>query len=186
MTHDNHVSGQKIKETIVDEVVLRYWEEIKDFKELDKQEELTLLSQRNQQEAKDELVKAGLKRVVDIALDYQDQGLELADLIMEGNIGLLKAIERYDIHYKSALKTYERASIRKAIKEAIEDSHHHYLIPVSCEEGINRYHKALKDIQKELKREPTLEELASKMNISVDKVKRIRDIDFGEITDISF
>ena len=153
-----------------------YLREIGQVKLLTPQEEidLALRIQQGDKKAREEMIKANLRLVVKIARDYEGIGLPLMDLISEGNIGLMKAVERFDPSKGAKLSTYASWWIKQSIKRALANQSKTIRLPVHLVDKISKMRRCAVRLQEELGREPTDEELADELGISASRVAHLR------------
>ncbi len=155
-----------------------YLREIGKVSLLTQEEEVSLAKrkEKNDINAKKQLIKANLRLVVSIAKRFTGRSLSLLDLIQEGNIGLFRAVEKFDYRKGYKFSTYATWWIRQAITRALADQSRTIRIPVHMVETINRFNQIERRLVQELGRDPLLEEIASEMGEDIEKVKHIKKI----------
>ena len=166
------------KDLTINDPVRMYLKEIGQIKLLTMDEELELADRiiAGDEQAKSILAEANLRLVVSIAKRYVGRGMLFLDLIQEGNIGLMKAVEKFDVSKGYKFSTYATWWIRQAITRAIADQARTIRVPVHMVETINKLARIQRQLTLELNREPSEEELAKKMNMSIDKIREIYKI----------
>jgi RNA polymerase primary sigma factor len=167
-----------LEDDVADDSVRLYLREIGKIPLLSAEEELALAQRvvAGDKDAKDKMAEANMRLVVSIAKRYVGRGLDLLDLIQEGNTGLLRAVEKFDPDKGFKFSTYATWWIRQAITRAIADQARTIRIPVHMVETINKLLRTQRRLTQELNREPTNEEIAKEMEIDVDKVEHIMKI----------
>lgn len=168
----------------VDEPIKMYLREIGQIPLLSYDEEIEY-AQRvldGDEEAKQKLIESNLRLVVSIAKKHTNRGLKMLDLIQEGNMGLMKAVEKFEYEKGFKFSTYATWWIRQAITRAIADQGRTIRIPVHMIETINKIKKESRIILQETGKEPTAEELSQKLEIPVDKVKNILEMNQDPIS----
>ena len=162
----------------IEDPVRMYLKEIGKVPLLSAEEEIELAKRMElgDQEAKKRLAEANLRLVVSIAKRYVGRGMLFLDLIQEGNLGLIKAVEKFDYRKGYKFSTYATWWIRQAITRAIADQARTIRIPVHMVETINKLIRVSRQLLQELGREPTPEEIAAEMNMPVDRVREILKI----------
>jgi RNA polymerase primary sigma factor len=162
----------------IDDPVRMYLKEIGRVPLLSAEEEVTLAKamEMGDEEAKRRLAEANLRLVVSIAKRYVGRGMLFLDLIQEGNLGLIKAVEKFDYRKGYKFSTYATWWIRQAITRAIADQARTIRIPVHMVETINKLIRVSRQLLQELGREPIPEEIATEMDISVERVREILKI----------
>ena len=166
------------KDLTINDPVRMYLKEIGQIKLLSMEEELELADRiiEGDEQAKTILAEANLRLVVSIAKRYVGRGMLFLDLIQEGNIGLMKAVEKFDVTKGYKFSTYATWWIRQAITRAIADQARTIRVPVHMVETINKLARIQRQLTLELNREPSEDELAEKMGISVEKIREIYKI----------
>lgn len=172
------LDDQTYLDDIADDSVRLYLREIGKIPLLNAEEELALAQKvvAGDKGAKDKMAEANMRLVVSIAKRYVGRGLDLLDLIQEGNTGLLRAVEKFDPDKGFKFSTYATWWIRQAITRAIADQARTIRIPVHMVETINKLLRTQRRLTQELNREPTNEEIAKEMEIEVEKVEHIMKI----------
>lgn len=168
----------KNKVVITDDPVRMYLKEIGRIPLLTYEEEVELAKriEAGDQSAKDQLAEANLRLVVSIAKRYVGRGMQFLDLIQEGNMGLIKAVDKFEHKKGFKFSTYATWWIRQAITRAISDQARTIRIPVHMVETINKLVRAQRQLVQELGRDPLPEEVAELMNMDVEKVREVQKI----------
>ena len=175
---DRELFEQALSDVGLDDPVKMYLKDIGQVPLLTTDEELELAQKMSegQEAAKKRLSEANLRLVVSIAKRYVGRGMLFLDLIQEGNLGLMKAVEKFDYQKGFKFSTYATWWIRQSITRAIADQARTIRIPVHMVETINRLVREQRLLLQELGREPTLEELAERMGVSIERVSEIQKI----------
>jgi len=159
-----------------DSAIKLYLREIGQVKLLTPQEEIELAAKikKGDKKAREHMIKANLRLVVKIARDYEGIGLPLLDLISEGNIGLMKAVERFDPAKGGKLSTYGSWWIKQSIKRALANQSKTIRLPVHLVDKISKMRRVAMRLQEELGREPTDEELGGELGLTAARVSQMR------------
>ncbi|HWX22222.1 MAG TPA: sigma-70 family RNA polymerase sigma factor [Candidatus Binatia bacterium] len=159
-----------------DTAIKLYLREIGQVKLLTPQQEIELAARikKGDKKAREQMIKANLRLVVKIARDYEGIGLPLLDLISEGNIGLMKAVERFDPAKGGKLSTYGSWWIKQSIKRALANQSKTIRLPVHLVDKISKMRRTAMRLQEELGREPTDEELGEELGITASRVAQMR------------
>ena len=176
----NYISNLIVGDVKVNDSVKIYLKEIGKVRLLSAQEEIEIAKRiaAGDEEAKQELINANLRLVISIAKRYAGRGMPFLDLIQEGNMGLIKAVEKFDYTKGFKFSTYATWWIRQAITRAIADQARTIRIPVHMVETINKITRAQRQLVQELGREPTAEEISEKLDgaLSPDRITEIQCI----------
>jgi len=175
ITESELQAAAPLDKTISSDPVRMYLREIGKVSLITKEDEVSIAKrvEKGDQHAADELIRANLRLVVSIAKKYMNRGMTFLDLIQEGNLGLMRAVQKFDWRRGFKFSTYATWWIRQAITRAIADQARTIRIPVHMIETINKYRRAERELSQELEREPTAEEIAKRAGI---EVARARDI----------
>lgn len=183
MSDEDDIDVEKIDLSVPDGIsiedpVRMYLKEIGKVPLLSADEEVELAKRmaEGDEEAKKRLAEANLRLVVSIAKRYVGRGMLFLDLIQEGNLGLIKAVEKFDYHKGFKFSTYATWWIRQAITRAIADQARTIRIPVHMVETINKLIRVSRQLLQELGREPTPEEIAAELDMPVERVREILKI----------
>jgi len=167
-----------LKSRYTGDTVQMYLDEIGKTPLLTKSQEIYLAKriERGDEKAKAHLTRANLRLVVSIAKKYAGRGVSLLDLIQEGNIGLMRAVEKFDYRRGYKFSTYATWWIRQAVTRAIADKGRTIRIPVHMVEKINKYYRVQRNLASELNRDPTDAEIARAMDLDVEEIEHIRQV----------
>jgi len=133
-------------------------------------------------EARDHLIRANTRLVVSVAKRYMGRGLPFLDLIQEGNLGLMKAVEKYDVHKGFRFSTYATWWIRQTITRAISDQARTIRVPVHMSDRIRQTYKAMHDLEQRLGRVPTVDEMAAELNLDPKRVQWIMKVSWQPLS----
>ncbi len=175
---DSDLEALSASAIAIDDPVKVYLKEIGRVELLTTEQELELAHKMaaGDEEAKKRLTEANLRLVVSIAKKYVGRGMQFLDLIQEGNLGLIKAVEKFDYEKGFKFSTYATWWIRQAITRAIADQARTIRIPVHMVETINKVLKVTRQLTMELGHEPGVEEVANELDMSIDKVREIMKV----------
>jgi RNA polymerase primary sigma factor len=175
---DDLIDEAEMDSAAIDDPIRMYLKEIGRFALLKTEQEVTLAKAIEARDiyAKDRLAEANLRLVVSIAKKYMGRGMSLLDLIQEGNLGLMRAVEKFDYHKGFKFSTYATWWIRQAITRAIADQARTIRVPVHMFETINKLGRVRRQLQQDLGREPTDEEIGAELEISAERVREIQQI----------
>lgn len=157
----------------ISQIPLLTWEEERD---------LSRRIKKWDEEAKKKLIESNLRLVISIAKRFFGSRLSFSDLIQEGNVWLIKAIEKFDPDKEFKFSTYATRWIKQSITKSIADMGKHVRIPVHLIDEINSYNKSYQELFQKLWREPTSKEIAAKLNFPIKKVKKLEEVIFGNVS----
>lgn len=157
------------------ESIKAYLKDVRPIPLLTAQEEIDLAKriQKGDKKARDQMIRSNLRLVISIAKRYSNLGVPLSDLIEEGNIGLMKSVDKFDPNRGFRFSTYAAWWIKQGISRAIIDQGKMIRVPVYMNEEILKYKKAIEEMTHKLKRKPRLGEIAKKLQVPVDKIKEL-------------
>jgi RNA polymerase sigma factor (sigma-70 family) len=163
------------KETKYNDLLKYYLKDVKNYPLLTAQEEkeLTKKMREGDNKARSKLIESNLRLVIKIAKKYQGQGLELVDLIEEGNIGLIKAVDKFEPDINCRFSTYATWWIKQAVERAIINQTRVIRLPVHISDDIKKIYRESFEFYQTYKREPTVEELSERLEMSVDYVQKL-------------
>ena len=169
--YDNDTTDRELSDCLT-----MYYSEIRGMKKLtyEQEQELARKIRNNDIEAKKELIESNLKLVVNYAKIYRNRGISLPDLIQEGNIGLMIAVDKFNPDLGFRFSTYATWWIRQSIRRAIANKARTIRIPVHMVQRYNRYNTIKNELQKSLYREPTIEEIATELKLPINKVYELQ------------
>ena len=178
ITQDKRPEASALASELTQDSIQMYLREIGKLPLLNAEEEVALAKrkERNEKEAERRLIEANLRLVVSIAKKFVGKQLSLLDLIQEGNVGLFRAVKKFEYRKGYKFSTYATWWIRQAITRALADQSRTIRIPVHMVETINRFKQVERRLIQDLGREPLLEELAAEMDMPIDKVVHIQKI----------
>ena len=175
---ENETIEQAAEDSSLTDTVRMYLKDIGKISLLSTEEEIELAKSvaQGNTNAKNRMVEANLRLVVSVAKHYLGRGLQLMDLVQEGNLGLIKAVEKFDYTKGYKFSTYATWWIRQSITRAVADQSHTIRIPVHMVETINRVNRANRALVQELGREPTHAEISEYLNIPVEKIDEVMKV----------
>lgn len=166
------------------DAVKQYLKEIGSYPLLTKEEEIETAKKvaEGDPEAKQKMIISNLRLVVSVAKNYTNRGLNLLDLIQEGNIGLIRAVEKFDYTKGNRFSTYATWWIRQAVNRAIAEHSRDIRLPVHLNEEITKINRARKNLTQELNREPTYEEIAKRTGLAKERVEEIDRVNVSTVS----
>jgi len=153
-----------------------YFKDVRHIPLLKPEEEVSLARriQKGDRQARDQMIKSNLRLVISIAKRYMNLGIPLSDLIEEGNIGLMRAVDKFDPERGFRFSTYAAWWIKQSVSRSIVDQGKMIRIPVYMNEELTKHKKAVEHLTHKLKRKPRVAEIAKKMQVGVDRVRELR------------
>jgi len=179
-----HDTNYTINDKAYSDTIKLYFNELSKISLLTPEEEkdLTNRVKRWDENAKKKLIEANLRLVISVAKKYMSSRLSFLDLIQEGNVWLIKAIEKFDPSKDFKFSTYAHRWIKQSITKAIADLGKNVRIPVHLIDEMNSYNKAYQELFQRFSREPSSKEIATKLNFPIKKVKKLEEVIFGNVS----
>lgn len=178
MIEDETFEGEALNlEAAVGSSIKMYLKEIGEYPLLSKEEEIKLAERaaKGSQKAREMLINSNLRLVVYVAKRYEGRGMSFLDMIQEGNLGLIKAVEKFDYTKGYKFSTYATYWIKQAISKAIMEQSRNIRIPINVIERISAIRKIEKEYQQKFEREPSMKEIAAALNLDIKKIKEAYD-----------
>ena len=179
-----YAKGHRVNDKQFKDFIRLYFNDISQIPLLTGEQERDIARRikKGDDEAKKRLIECNLRLVISIAKRFFGSRLSFSDLIQEGNVWLIKAIEKFDPGKECKFSTYATWWIKQSITKALADMGKHVRIPVHLFDEINSYNKAYQELFQKLGREPTSKEIATKLNFPIKKIKKLEEVIFGNVS----